>query len=348
MAPEACSCWKVLSWKFTVTSGWDALNSSRALLNVMPFELSGVSKCQMLKTFCCAIAAPLIRASDATAASVSLGSDVMDDSSSSADHSSSRLSACGPLGTGSRISLRRVDEVTAAGLLEIIERPDLTGHFERVAINRIMPALDVDRARVAGEAQLRDHVDPVAVAEPRRAHEHELLLAEDAVLADHLPAHRRVLAVHVEELVCPFADLRQRIDQIDQLVARLPFEPDIVVRRLVEHALPGILVVRDVPVAGRPVAIHRAVLEGDLDAIVGGALGEVAPHLLVPRQRVGQRLVADAASEARNAGRAKMLSVVDAVLPALQRLAIQHQIYKRIAEHADGADGDVAIADRIE
>src|SRR3954468_8862505 len=94
---------------------------------------------------------------------------------------------------------RRVDEVTAAGLLEIVEGSDLAGHFEPVAIDRIVTALDVDPTAVPGQTPFTDDVHPVAVAEPRGAHEHELLLAEDAVLLDHFPAHRRVLAVDVEE-----------------------------------------------------------------------------------------------------------------------------------------------------
>ena len=43
-----------------------------------------------------------------------------------------------------------------------------------------------------------------------------------------------------------------------------------------------------------------------------------------------------------------MVRVVDAVLPALQGLAIHLLVFERIAEHADGRDGDVAIADGIE
>ncbi len=127
-------------------------------------------------------------------------------------------------------------------------------------------------------------------------------------------------------LLRPFADLRQRLDQIDHLMARLPFEADIVVRRLVEDQFPGIGIVGDVPVAGRPVAVHGAVFEGDLDALVGGALGKLAPDLLVARQAVGQRLVADAAGKAGNAGGAEVMGIVDAVLPALQRLRGRYRL----------------------
>src|SRR5665213_3047637 len=92
------------------------------------------------------------------------------------------------------VSGRITDEITAPAILEIVERPHLPGHLERIAIDRIVPAFDVDRARPAGEPELRDDVDPIAVAKPGRAHEYELFLAEDAVLADHLVPYRRILA----------------------------------------------------------------------------------------------------------------------------------------------------------
>ena len=152
----------------------------------------------------------------------------------------------------------------------------------------------------AGKAQFGNDVRPVGVAEARRAHEDELFLAEDAVLADDVPADRRVLAVHVEDLLRPFADLRQRVDQIDHLMAGLPFEPEIVVGRFVEHQLPGIGIVGDVPVAACPIAVHGAVFKGDLHALVGGALGEFAPDLLVTRQALSQRFAANSPGKARD------------------------------------------------
>ena len=43
-----------------------------------------------------------------------------------------------------------------------------------------------------------------------------------------------------------------------------------------------------------------------------------------------------------------MMGVVDAILPALQRLEVDIGLLERIAEHAERRDGDVAIADRID
>ena len=249
---------------------------------------------------------------------------------------------------GGGLSGRFVDEIAAAAILEIVERADLAGHFKRVAIDRVVPAFDVDRTGPTGEPEFRDDVDPVAVAEAGGAHEHELLLAEDAVLLDHLPPHRCVLAVHVEEFVRPLADLGQRIDEVNQLVAGLPFEPQIVGGQGIEHQLPGVGIVGDIPVPRRPVAVHGAVLEGDFDALVGRALREFAEDLLEARQARFDRLVADATREAGDAGRAEVVGVVDRVLPGGERRKVGLPLLERVAEHPDGGDRDVAIADGVE
>src|SRR6185437_9618921 len=354
--PAFCSWMKVFCWKLTVTSGCAALNSLSALVQAMPSELVGSSNHQMLKVLLAwAWAAPtppstmVVRpAAKASRLSTFIWSPPLadrvfsriDGGSARIHRQSFRVSA-GPSG-------RLVDEFAAAAILEVIQRPYLTGHFERIAVYRVMPALDVDRAGPAGEAQLGNDVDPVAVAEPRRAHEDELLLAENAVLLDHFPAHRRILAVHVEKLVRPFADLRQGIDEIDELVARLPFEAAIVRRQRVEDQFPGVGVMGDVPVARSPVAVHRAVLEGDFDALVLGPLVELAPDFLVAREAVGQRLAAHAAGEAGDAGRAEMMGVVYGILPGGERRQVGIPAFQRVAEDADGRDRNVAVADRFE
>ena len=42
-----------------------------------------------------------------------------------------------------------------------------------------------------------------------------------------------------------------------------------------------------------------------------------------------------------------MMGVVDAVLPALQRLAVDIRVLQRIAEHAERRNRDIAIANRL-
>src|SRR5690606_15656551 len=88
--------------------------------------------------------------------------------------------------------------------------------------------------------------------------------------------------------------------------------------------------------------------EGDPHALVGGASGQFAPDLPVAREALGKRLAAQAPSEAGDAGRAEMVRIIDAVLPALKRLEVDLGFLERIAEHADRRDRDVAVADRID
>jgi hypothetical protein len=64
----------------------------------------------------------------------------------------------------------------------------------------------------------------------------------------------RILAIDMKSLGRPFADLHYGIDQIDELVARLPFKPKIVVLRLIEHHLSCVGMMDDVqsPLAQLP------------------------------------------------------------------------------------------------
>src|SRR5271157_1899724 len=115
--------------------------------------------------------------------------------------------------------LRHVGHVAraAAAFLEKRERPDLAGHFQGVAINRIVPPFDVDCSLEAAEAQFADDPRPVAVSETGGVHLHERHLAEHAVLADHVPAHGRVLCRHRRRSPCynrqSFTEPRQRCRQ---------------------------------------------------------------------------------------------------------------------------------------
>ena len=85
--------------------------------------------------------------------------------------------------------------------------------------------------------------------------------AADAVLADHVPQHRRVLAVDVPDPVAVAAQLRQRIDEADDLVARFPLEADHRALHLAEHCVPGLRGMGDVAVARLPRATGLAVLK---------------------------------------------------------------------------------------
>src|SRR5271165_4278525 len=235
----------------------------------------------------------------------------------------------------------------APALLEIVECADLARYFELLPIDRIVPALDVDRPGVACEPEFADHPRPVRIAEAGRAHLDERHLAEHPVLANDIPTHGSVLAVNMEEFWGPLADLWDRFNEIHQLVTGLPLEPDILGRKRVEHQLPGVGIVGDVPVAARPVAVHRAILEGQAHAPAGGAARKFAPDFLVRRQTRLDRLFAHAAGEPGYGLRPEMMGVVDQRLPACERLAVEVAALQRIAEHAERIDGHVGVADRL-
>src|SRR5690606_8311166 len=109
----------------------------------------------------------------------------------------------------------------------------------------------------------------------------------------------------------------------------------------------GIRIVSDVPVAGLPVALHGAVLEGDPDAFVGRALRQGAPDLTIAWQAFGQGPAANPAGKAGDAGRAEVARIIDAIHPSLQRLAIHLAVLERIAEHPQRRNRHVALADRV-
>ena len=138
-----------------------------------------------------------------------------------------------------------------------------------------------------------------------------------------------------------------RIDQIDELVTGLPLEAEIVARDGVEHQLPGVRVVGDVPVAARPVSVHRAILEREAHPLVCGAARKLAPDRLELGQARLDRLAAHAAGEARDRPGAEMVRVVDQRFPTGKRLPVEIAVLERVAEHAERVDGHVGVADRL-
>ena len=103
----------------------------------------------------------------------------------------------------------------------------------------------------------------------------------------------------------------------------------------------------DVPVAARPVSVHGAILEGEADAVVGGAARKLAPDFLEPGQALFDRLAAHPAGEARDRPGAEMAGVVDQRLPSGERLSVEIAVLERIAEHAERIHRHVGVADRL-
>ena len=73
-------------------------------------------------------------------------------------------------------------ELAAAALFQIVQRMNLAGHFQVVAINRIVPAFDVNRAAKTIHPQNADHVGPIRLAEAGRAVMNVLFPSPDAAV----------------------------------------------------------------------------------------------------------------------------------------------------------------------
>ena len=75
--------------------------------------------------------------------------------------------------------------------------------------------------------RMEEYSAPVGVAKPRRALGREIAHGVDAAALHRVPVDRRVLAVHMHDLLRPHAQLGNGIDQLDQLMRRLPFKPQL-------------------------------------------------------------------------------------------------------------------------
>src|SRR5260221_11048443 len=69
-------------------------------------------------------------------------------------------------GLASGSCLGGLDEVSSPRRLEMVESVDLPGHLHRVAIDRVVPALDIDGPFEAGETKFADDARPSPAAEP--------------------------------------------------------------------------------------------------------------------------------------------------------------------------------------
>ena len=93
-----------------------------------------------------------------------------------------------------------------------------------------MPTLNVDRPFKTDKPKLADYLGPIEIAKSRSAVKTPLVRSVDSKLLNDVPLDGGALSVHVEDLVAPLAQLRQRVNQLHHLVARLPFKTDRVTR----------------------------------------------------------------------------------------------------------------------
>src|SRR6187401_202595 len=150
----------------------------------------------------------------------------------------------------------------------------LVGAFEIAVL-----VLDDDVAVVPRPIERREHRAPVDLAEARQSRDLPAdPLREDAALVEALAIDHQVLGLHVQDVRAELADETRDVDHLEDQVRRVEVEPDAAAPGL-ENAAPHARRRGEV-VAARPLVVaeqHRAVLEGQLPAVVVGEADDVGP-----------------------------------------------------------------------
>ena len=124
--------------------------------------------------------------------------------------------------------------------------------------------------------------------------------------------------MEMDDLLGPHPQLGDGVDQLDQLMGRLPFQTQCVGGNRVEHQLPCVGVDADIAGGVPPVAVHGAVFNGQLHAPVFGALGQFGKDFLEPRNGRVDALAFQRAREGRHGLGPEEMSIVDGVFQVVQ------------------------------
>src|SRR5687768_4133704 len=145
--------------------------------------------------------------------------------------------------------------------------------------------LDDDRPVVASAVECGEYDAPVNIAQPRHARNLPSYAGRDApALIEPVAVDHHVLRLHVQDMGAELADEAGLVDHQPDQVRGIVVQPDIAAPCF-DDAAPDMGGIGDV-VAARPFVVaedHRAILEGQLDAVVAGVGDDVRPDL----QRLG-------------------------------------------------------------
>ena len=194
---------------------------------------------------------------------------------------------------------------------------ELPGPLQVALEDGIVEALDHQVSLEAGGVQDVEHVPPVGVAVAGGAGLGEVGGAEHAVLLHPVPMDGAVLAVEVVHPVDPLLQHGQGVDELHHLVSGLPLQADGLAGDGVEHHLPGLGVKADVAGGAVPGAVHGAVLDAQLHALVLGPAGQLPEDLFVPGDGLLHRLALQGPGEGGDQVGAEQVGLVDELLQSL-------------------------------
>lgn len=131
-----------------------------------------------------------------------------------------------------------------------------------IAINRVVPAFDVEVRIVTGAQEFVDDLRPVSLAQAGKAMLGHAGMAEPISLQQG-PVDESVLGVDVKNARAEFAQVGHRINELAEQVAGIPLQSDVFAFALVEKAFPeGGL--------AHHVVVHDGLMPGPLRAILKG------------------------------------------------------------------------------
>lgn len=174
-----------------------------------------------------------------------------------------------------------------------------------------MPAFDINRAYKVVHAEDGDDVGPVGVSETWGSVPYPSFAAAKAFGFKNVPGDGGVFSVNVVDLVHPFSELGDRINEGVHLVAGLPFEAESFTGDFVEHHFPGSWRVGNVPAWPLPSSEHIAVFECDFYAFVFSNFGKVAEDFFELGHGFIYRTIFECTSESTNDIAAKELGRFD-------------------------------------
>ena len=183
--------------------------------------------------------------------------------------------------------------VVLSALHYLTYRPEHIAGKQETALDQLVAALELpvlmlddDRPVIASAVECGKYDAPVNIAQARHARNLPSHAGRDATaLVEAVAVDHHVLRLHVQDMGTELADEASLVDHQPDQMRRIVVEPDIAAPRL-DDAAPDIGRMSDV-VAARPFVVaedHRAILEGQLDAVVAGVGDDVRPDLqrLVP------------------------------------------------------------------
>src|SRR5439155_13116982 len=146
-----------------------------------------------------------------------------------------------------------------------------------VAINRVMPSFYRQIRIIPGATQRMDDLGPIALAQA-----HEAMFGDaritNAILLQQRAIDESVLGMDVKDARAELVDVRHRIDELADQMARIPLQAEVLAFGFIENPFPDVGLAEHVVMHDRQmIRALRAMLESDPHPALGGELRQRLP-----------------------------------------------------------------------